>query len=318
MQKDQITFETNSRRFGVEIEYNSFDKMSRTLGDLPAGIHSYANVIANALKCRVNVDKYHLTSNNKDWVLKPDSSCGIEVCSPPLRGVYGLKSIYNAIKALTEKNISADKRCSLHVHIEIADFEDQDIINLLSAWTSHELFFFFLTNIDRWMNPYCQPMGFYVDFSCFSNKMTKENVLDLFGNYKYSAINLGHYKNQKSNKKTIEFRIMGNEGCLCPDTAVIWCKILLCFVDNVKNMDGIIDNIEYKNVTETLEFLNLQNYFKNKQEIQCWLIERFSRLIDNEKLFDNDSSKIYIWQELVGVLQKDFKVMIDKLEEQLT
>jgi len=307
-----------SRRFGVELEYNSLDKAGRSLAEnnLPEGIYIYAQIISNKLKKQVEINKWHYTNNNKNWVLKPDASRGIEVCSPPLMGSFGTTQVAQVVEGMAEyRDVSADVRCSCHVHVEIADFTPQNLVDLFKCWTSYELFFYFLTSPSRWLNQYCQPLGFSIPHLSSSSSITASDVIHMLGDYKYYAINLYHYK--KGKKRTVEFRIMDSEACLNPDDVVQWCKLLLCFVERVKSCNLGKSYVKYKSLVEAIDFLDLHSYFDNS-EVSAWIIEKFSRLIDNEHLFDKHSNSKYIWNDLLKVMQPDIKETIKNLEEKIS
>ena len=118
-------FSLSNRRFGVELEYNAFDgeNRSKSTNDLPEGIYTIANYLSQGIGKNVEVNKWSYTNNNSKWVIKPDSSCGIEVCSPPVRGLDGCNHLRDAIQQInTCEKINADQRCSMHVHVEIEDY----------------------------------------------------------------------------------------------------------------------------------------------------------------------------------------------------
>lgn len=305
-----------SRRFGVELEYNSFDKLSRSKSDndLPAGIYYLAEKLRQCLNKNVEITKWQYTNNNKNWVLKPDSSCGIEVCSPPYRGQHGFEEFRQVLcNFLSDDKIYADSRCSMHVHVEIEDLTLDQLMNLLQKWINYELMFFLLTNTGRWLNQYCIPIGFCKDFSCDSDY----DALTLVGKlseYKYYSVNLYHYA--KNRKKTIEFRCMGHEACMNPEDAANWCKLLLCFVDRCKN-NKLLDRvkIEYKKLSDALDFLDLDNYFDD-DEVKVWLLSKLNsctELLDNTKT----SESLYFWDSVLECLQDDIHVCVEKLESSL-
>jgi hypothetical protein len=316
MQNKIDTIEGCSRRFGVELEYNSTDKVARSMGEnnLPTGIYMYAQTISKKLKQKVEINKWHYTNNNERWVLKPDASCGIEICSPPLIGSFGTLEVSKVVESLAESNfVAADNRCSCHVHVEIADFLSKDIINLFKRWTSYELFFFFLTSPTRWLNQYCQPIGF--SFPNLGNyNLSSNDIIEMLSDYKYYAINLYHYK--KGKKRTVEFRIMDSDACLFPEDVAIWCKLLLCFVDRVKNKQSDDIDVKYKSIQEALDFLDLESYFGDS-EVSLWIVERLSKLVDSEGLFDKCKNSRYIWNDLVNSMNYDIKSAIQKIEEKI-
>ena len=176
-----------SRRIGVEIEYNSTDNESRSRGenDLPVGIYEIAKEVQSQLNESVEVHKWHYTNNNNRWVLKPDSSCGLEICSPPMRGKYGVERVSGVIEHLhSNTDFNSDSRCSFHVHVEIEDFSDSEIMNLLNNWIACELFFFSLCNPSRRINQYCIPIGFCKNFDT-EKSYDFETLLGKLSEYKY-------------------------------------------------------------------------------------------------------------------------------------
>ncbi len=316
MAKSDFDNEYLSRRFGVEIEYNAFDGLDRSVGEnnLPKGVYFFANQIKESLKCTVDVCKWHYTNDNKNWVIKPDSSCGLEVCSPVLQGSAGISSLAKAIESLAESTkISADERCSLHVHVEIADYTPADIVKLFQAWTCHELFFYFLNYSKRWLNCYCQPLGFSFPVSVVRNA-SYVDVLDILGSYKYYAINLFHYR--KGKRKTVEFRIVGNQACLDSLETQMWCRLFLIFVQRLKNniqADADYASTEYLDFIQTLRFLDLK-YCSDSNEIIMWLIEKFSRFTSSEIRIDKRLCQRYIWDEIITNSQENFVQATEYLE----
>ena len=117
------SFKDYYRRFGVEIEINATDGRSRPPGEkLPEGIFYVSQMLASNLNCRVDVAKWHHTHHNQSWIVKPDSSCGMEICSPVSKGTSGLEVICNVVDLLKlDPIVQADERCSLHVHVEVSD-----------------------------------------------------------------------------------------------------------------------------------------------------------------------------------------------------
>lgn len=311
------TFTKCSRRFGVEIEYNSFDKESRSRSDndLPLGIYEIANCISNTIGESVEVNKWHYTNNNSLWEVKPDSSCGIEVCSPPLRGVSGINEIVHVIENLsTYKNVYADQRCSLHVHVDIEDFTHEQVLNLFEKWVNFEIFFILMTKPNRWLNQYCIPIGFSKEFDSEIYYGFDECTRKL-SSYKYYAINLFHYV--KNKRKTIEFRCMGNESCMDSDEAKNWCKLLLCFVERCKEFLGNKDfaKLQYMSLTDAMNFLNISEYF-NDNEILFWIIEKLSDALSDRCFLTNENFSYY-WEAIINKNKIEINNIIDLLEAKI-
>src|SRR5690606_32495674 len=131
-------------------------------GELPEGIDYVAQKLLATLDNEEDVEirKWQLTHNNEAWVVKPDSSCGMEVCSPPAKGWRGLKELLKAVSAISEdKNILVDNRCSLHVHIEVADLTQDQLCSFLAHYIKSEMVFLDSVPPDRKRNRYCQCIG---------------------------------------------------------------------------------------------------------------------------------------------------------------
>jgi hypothetical protein len=80
------------RRFGVEIEINSFDMLNRPMEDgmLPAGIYYVGNLVQKTSQEKVLIHKWGNDHHNDVWIVKPDGSCGLEVCTPVMKGWNGV------------------------------------------------------------------------------------------------------------------------------------------------------------------------------------------------------------------------------------
>lgn len=303
-------FKFCSRRIGVELEYNSFDKLSRSndVNNLPHGIYYFGQKISEKLKKNVEINKWHQTNNNSNWLVKPDSSCGLEVCSPPAQFAQAMPEIREVIECLAgDKNIQADNRCSLHVHVEVADFDDNDIIDLIERWIWYEHFFFFLTHPKRWLNRYCKPLGFFYGFDD-KKILNAKRCAEILSDNKYFALNFYHF--QKGKRKTIEFRIMDASACLDPDDTINWCKLLLCFVEQSKlNRSGknTITDFSYKNLDNIFEFLNLSQYFQS-HEVSLWVISKLALLSEN------DRDVCPVWKQILCSSKNSINNLIAKLQ----
>jgi hypothetical protein len=311
---DSIEYNSD-RRFGVELEFNAFDKLSRTqnANNLPNGIWFFGNVISETLKTDVEINKWHNTHNNKKWIIKPDSSCGIEVCSPPNFPEQGLKSICKVIDAYKKiPFIEADSRCSFHVHIEIEDFIYQDVIFLIQKWIQMESFFFMFTNSNRFANNYCKFLGLTHDFICNNVDFTKSFYLDICES-KYFSINLCNYKKKK--KKTVEFRIMGPEACLNSEDAFNWIALCISFVNSCKKENNkyvTFTDFEYMTIKESLDFINIENSFKGLN-IKNWLVKKLNQSLDGMHIKEL-KYKNYIWNKILNQYKKEIKELTKNME----
>lgn len=235
---NSLAFDYN-RRYGVEIEVNSTDGRDfRThplgKGELPKGIHYVGSLVSKILKTDVQIVKWGYTNNNEEWVVKPDSSCGIEICSPTCKGWYGLKNICKVIEGLAaDKQVKADSRCSLHVHVEVRDCSKHQIAKILTYWIKSEAVFLDSVPFDRKRNRFCQCIGACPEFS-HNEHLDVTEFLHKMGAHKYYTANVFQMI-QKGRRSTIEFRIIGAEGCVDAYLVKNWVRLLVHFVEMAKS-----------------------------------------------------------------------------------
>lgn len=111
------------RTFGVEIEFQ--------------GNREEVARLMNAKGVRAYVEGYNHSTKNH-WKLITDSSCGYELVSPPLKGREGLEQLKKACEALKEAGASVDRRCGLHVHHDINDYDAKQIANIFAIYIKLE------------------------------------------------------------------------------------------------------------------------------------------------------------------------------------
>jgi hypothetical protein len=220
------------RRFGAEIEVNAFDLRNRPEDPkaMPEGTPIVADIVQKASENIVQIHKWAYDHNNQTWIIKPDSSCGIEICTPVLKGWRGLMEVCRVVDALGRARISVDDRCSFHVHIDVGDLKDIDIAAIITWWIKCEPVFMDSVPSSRKRNQYCQLLGQHEAFDRVEDGfLSPENLIRLLGHSKYFTINTYHYFNQK--RKSIEFRIMDGECCINPWDAKNWIRLVVHFVE---------------------------------------------------------------------------------------
>ena len=259
-----------NQRFGIELEYNSFSEKSEE-NQLPLGMLEVAEVLMVALNKTINISKWHTTSDNDSWIVKPDSSCGFEVCSPIFKSENDLKELKDAIKAIRKSGIfKSDRKCSFHVHFELNNTSNNYLANLIVSWIRCELFFFTLLPNYRKQTNYAQILSLCPLFFCKNDSdnilLTEEMIINNIKDYKFYSINLYHFK--KSNRNTVEFRIMDSSACLNEEYAFYYIVLLNKFMEecNSKNyfLDSVLDNsyLEWLEVQDVFDFLKIKKNSK--------------------------------------------------------
>lgn len=252
-----------NHRFGVEIELNSFDGFSKNdeLSE-PLGIKNAAETIKSTLNQNVDVTTWHTTINSNSWLVKPDSSCGFEICSPILKGKSGLDSLLSVVKAIKKDGrFQADSRCSFHVHFELPSKSIDYISSLIVNWIKCELFFFLMIPNSRKQSRYCQLMGLS-DVFCNKTAIDAKMIFNKISDYKFYSLSIYHFK--KSNRNTVEFRIMDNSACMDSYVVENWILLLNRFINkssNVKIFDennNLLTPIKWLDIQEVFDFLEIK------------------------------------------------------------
>lgn len=223
-----ISFESD-RRFGIEIELNSFDGNNRPpAGESPQGINDIAAIVSEASEFGCEVRAWEHTHNNNRWVAKPDSSCGLEVVSPPVKGWTGLKDVLQVVQRLSEdKRIKADSRCSVHAHLEVADLTSEELASVVAWWVKCEPVIMDAMPMSRKRNRYCQLIGMNNTFQ-HNGSYTAQDLIQRVGDVKYYSFNTHQYC--RGNRKTIEFRTIEGDGCTDAYLVKQWVRFLIHFV----------------------------------------------------------------------------------------
>ena len=293
-----------NHRFGVEVELNTFDNYIKSddVSLEPLGIRHAAEIVKNTLNKNVEVTTWHTTINSDRWLVKPDSSCGFEICSPILKGLSGLNDLKNVIKNLKKDGrFNANQKCSLHVHFELPSRDIGFISSLFVNWIRCELFFFLLIPDFRKQSRYCQLMG---ATDIFSNKHTldKHIIFNKITDYKFYSMSFYHFK--KSNRNTVEFRIMDNSACLDCNLVENWILLLNKFMNKSSNnyvfdKDGNLKVplvwLDFKDVFDFLDLKNDKLLFDFiKKRINCFCKDKsFFSISIFKKIF-----QIYISETL--------------------
>jgi hypothetical protein len=235
-----------SRRFGVEIEINTpsgiIVKLDPHEGENPEGADRIAYLISRTLKKPAQIQAWRQTThNNTLWVVKPDGSCGIEICSPVTKGWLGLSEIMRVIQTLERYNAKADGRCSLHVHVNISDLTKKQLATVMAYYIKCEHIIFDSLPGNRKNSRYCQFIGSSDLFDC-NFGMDQDDLISRVSESKYYSINTFHFMKgggftmDNNRRQTIEFRVAENKACLDPFYVKNWVRFLLHFVEMTKHL----------------------------------------------------------------------------------
>jgi Putative amidoligase enzyme len=227
---------TYPRRFGIELELNAFDGKNRPdTGSKPAGIDYIAMLVAKSCGGDgVDIRDWQHTDGNDGWVVKPDSSCGLEVCTPIFKGWDGLRKVCEVVHAFQlDPKIKVDNRCSVHIHIEVADLSQDQLGSIIAHWFKVEPVFMDSVPPHRKRNRYCQFMGL-TNLVQHDARIVPSDIVRRVGNVKYYSLNTNQMI--KNGRQTVEFRIIEGDGVKDPYLIKNWTRLIIQFVERASKL----------------------------------------------------------------------------------
>lgn len=306
------------RRFGVEIELNAFDGVDYRdrplpVGKIPPGNAELACLLHRTTGKSVEIMTHTHNHNNKNWIVKPDASCGLEVCSPVTKGIAGINEVCKVVDAI--KNTPAfnvDDRCSVHLHVEISDSSKQQVAAVLAYWVKCEQVFLDAMPSSRKMNRFCQSIGI-MDVFRHSDPLDASSIIAALSDQKYYSANVRHYNNRVRN--TIEFRIMDHEAVVNSFDMKNWIKLLIHFVE-VTRMEKLPRDYSHRDQWSSFLWLDPIDVFKLLKFFDCltegmaqvrnWFLARM-----HQNITKNDDENKFVSRHLRAVARQQVDELID-------
>lgn len=220
-----------SRSYGVEIEWD--DKYIRS--DVKRTLLDRFDWSRND----VEECGYGRGSDSK-WSLEYDNSCGAEAVSPILSGSNDFAEIREVITAIHDNGGRVNRKCGLHVHHDISDFETKEAKRLLSLYLRFEETLDSMVPNSRRAdnNSYLHGWRARGDHNRALNRL-KNDVSDIEdiawycqpggSQNRYQKLNFEPYRDQG----TVEFR--QHSGTLNYEKITNWIKVTQAMVETAKN-----------------------------------------------------------------------------------
>ena len=212
---------TLHRCFGVEIEFAGIT------------ISRAARVISEVVGYTVNGTRYHGGNGYDAWHVESDGSVttshgGGEAVSPILSGPEGLDELRRVMAALRAAGARVDRRCGMHVHVDMRDLTGEQIARTYAAYVDRQAAMdsFVAPSRRAGRNAYCRAVGEYEKaqtVESFKATRTAPRV------DRYRTVNVQPF----SRYGTLEFR--QHQGTLNGAKAVAWVSTLLAMVNSVLN-----------------------------------------------------------------------------------
>lgn len=227
------------RTFGVEIEFKTarkFDAAQAVANALGVGhIHCFGY---HSTRCETCLTTINPTDLYSQWKVERDGSVtqtmggyeyGGELVSP-IMNVANLPQIKLVTQALKQAGATVDRRCGLHIHISVADFNGQERANIVQNWEFQERVIEKFVAKSRINNQYCARMVLgrvNQTVRAFRSGNTIQHI-----NTKMQSLNVLPYETPK---KTFEVRL--HQGTLSSKKIKTWILLLLAFFHNASAND---------------------------------------------------------------------------------
>lgn len=257
-------------RFGVEIELDSLDGRDfsdRPLspGEMPAGSDLVAGIVSG-LGLEVQTHGWKHNHNNSVWVCKPDSSCGMELCSPVL-DESRLNEVVLVLDALAARSeVTSGPNCALHVHVDVSSMisgvpeSSESLCAVLAWWVKCEAVMLDSVPSRRRNSRFCRCIGFSDLFGHDERVVPCMSVSKLRD--KYLTLNTHHLVARKRN--SIEFRIL--EGTKDSSLCESWVGFVLNFVSRAAAA-GMPEDYRWVGLEEVEELVE-------SESCSAWLRDR--------------------------------------------
>jgi hypothetical protein len=282
MKEENIITWNRNRKFGIELEFLNTDphrarewfkeKIAEVL--LDEGV-SYQ-------KAQVR-DWEHTHDNEGIWVCKTDSSCGYEVCTPPLKGPQELRLFGKVIDKFKTSGAKFNDSCGLHVHVSLKDFTDEQMYNVLMYWIKIEHNIANAHPEHRRKNVrYCELALNKVKNFKVNSSYSGHEVYDILRRGR-GAINPAYWEN----RRTLEFRI--GEMTLDSESIKNRVRFLITFIDTCKYLPTP-DNLNLlspKGMLRLLGLLDSESEVFSKKfspamiSMRNWILDRIDTYIPN-------------------------------------
>jgi hypothetical protein len=139
----------DERLFGVEIEFPRV-----------RGLDMYdVNRRLQQAGLDVQEESYN-HAHRSTWKLTTDSTCGLELVSPPMSGLEARVEIKLAVDTLRELGAVVNRDCGLHVHHDARDLTTKQFKDTVMLWNANQPIVTEMMPQSRRTNEWCRPNSF--------------------------------------------------------------------------------------------------------------------------------------------------------------
>ena len=251
--------ETSSdRRFGVEYEVSN-NLTKKEIGKIVSQFEK-SNGKEKKIKVTSGKEGWAQSISNNFWHVKFDRTCGPlgkqfdfgwEIASYVGQGLKDSYKISNLTKHLKENGAEVNLNCGLHIHVEVSDFDLNNMGILYARWLKIEDFLISICHSSRKNNLYCMPIrNKFENYRYLFGSMNSLDPIELY--YFLSPTNLDVHNNREKrvtlnsvnfathqlkphfSRNTIELRLP--EFLLDENHVRNWIHLILNFVEVSKEI----------------------------------------------------------------------------------
>ncbi len=230
------------RSFGIEFEFTrqvSQEALREAILFALPGIDSELVRIA---------DYEHTPTDNADWVVKRDGSCGWEICTPRCETRTNLDQICSVLQSAKRVGAKVGPRCGTHIHYGTGDLNEKQLAQCIAYWVKMEGMLFFSLPRKRRSNPFCLSLSRSADIKVRSKYGPKE-LISLASANRYRALNI---KPHLEGKHRMEVRVI--EGTMDPTTIWGYTCFFLHFFHRCRHSE-LPQDLKWFSLDQSLEWL---------------------------------------------------------------
>lgn len=280
----------SARRFGVELEMNQVVPAKDLVKIIAASDKNHHVGYSS---------NYEQDYQNNYWHVKFDRSCGDvkniggwEVASYISKGYKDVENIGKVTEALNKGGVKVNNNCGLHIHGEIADFNNLQVATLVANWVKIEPILSEMVPKHRFSNKYCKLLtkkhkfDYYKTYKPeeFWNLVRPANSTNL---YRRTSLNMCNYLFSGGDRRTAELRLP--ECVLSGREVKNWIRFFLTFIENCKNKSfpGTVYPAGLHDMVSLCGFHNEDPFYllsRAMLDTKIWIMERILRHSTKKKL----------------------------------
>lgn len=285
------------RAFGVELELGNALPLAK-LGEIVKSLESGRDVKVSS--------HYAQDTNNNHWHVKLDHSCGdkkgeygCEIASYKASGIKDVNVMSLMVDKVRAAGGNVNDRCSLHVHVEVKDYNYLQVSNLVANWAKMEYYIANMIPKERIDNKYCKFIANDPQIKKFiaGGQMDAANFWHVicpkeFGDKdRRKSLNICNYA-AGTGRQTVEFRFP--EASLDSMDVRNWVKMFVTIVERCKK----------EKFPEDLSMFSFDDFLKNcglcddktffvlshgLREMKAWLLNRIIKFSASKQLKEKAS-----------------------------